>query len=454
MALALLLILPGTPAFASASPSAPLQEPAPTEGEQATVARNANLRAGPGTNFAIVGGAQAGDVIEIVGANEAGSWFELADGSWIWGQLLESPPAAAASPGAAQAAESAPEPSAPAPAAPAPSAPSAPAAGPGESLVADAGANFPGGKERNFWFYLFSEGRNNFNWQEMRQKDGQGCFRDTSDLGLEICSDSVTTASGGDVAIQWKASKGGAYRFEWDSASLKFYRHTSLVGIVEKGKTLPYAATAQGVIDWELFFWVATESGPYRILVYRLEEGAGASPSAAGVQPSAAPGQAPAQVATFGAGVQRVGADIVAGTYRAPGSGRCYWERLSGFGGTFGEIIANEYSPGPQVVTISASDKGFMSRGCGTWTLDLSPTRSDTSAPFGDGTYFVGIDIAPGLWQSSGSDLCYWETLSGFSGEFKDLHTNDLTRERTLVQLRAEDTGFRTRGCGTWSRIE
>ncbi len=49
----------------------------------ATVLRGSNLRSGPGTNFAITGGARQGDQLVIVGTNAAGDWYELADGKWI-----------------------------------------------------------------------------------------------------------------------------------------------------------------------------------------------------------------------------------------------------------------------------------------------------------------------------------------------------------------------------------
>lgn len=72
---------------------------------------------------------------------------------------------------------------------------------------------------------------------------------------------------------------------------------------------------------------------------------------------------------TFRDGTHRVGTDIAPGTYRNSGGTNCYWERLSGFGGSFGEIITNGSSSGgaPVVVTISASDAGFTSNRCGTW---------------------------------------------------------------------------------------
>lgn len=45
--------------------------------------RRANLRNGPGTNYAIIGQVQAGQRLQIVGQNQAGDWFKLHDGPWI-----------------------------------------------------------------------------------------------------------------------------------------------------------------------------------------------------------------------------------------------------------------------------------------------------------------------------------------------------------------------------------
>ncbi len=421
--LALLLVLPAAPAVA--------QSPA-----DATAARGANLRAGPGTTFAIVGGAKAGQSLDIVARNGDGTWYKLADGAWIFAPLVANAPEVPVDEGDATAATPAAAASAPAPAAVA-----APAGG--STLAADSAANWPGGKEHNYWAYLFTEGRNNFNWQDMRQENPNSCFKDTANLGLEVCSDNITADKRGDVAVQWKASKGGSYRFEWDSASLKFYKHTELLGILGTGVELPYAATVRNVIEWEQFFWVATDNTPYHIRIFKLD-GAAAAPAPA----------ASAAIATFGSGMKVVGRDIIPGTYRSLGSDGCYWERLNGFAGKLGNIIANEFSAGPQIVSILATDRGFYSNRCGTWTLDLSPIRADPGLPFGDGTYFVGKDIAPGTWQASGTDGCYWETLSNFSGQFRDIHANDFLVGGTVVDIRSEDTGFRTSGCGTWTKIE
>jgi hypothetical protein len=67
-------------------------------------------------------------------------------------------------------------------------------------------------------------------------------------------------------------------------------------------------------------------------------------------------------------GTYIVGTDISAGTWRSTGGEFCYWARLSGFGGTLNDIIANNnVFGGPSVVTIGRSDKGFVTRGCGEW---------------------------------------------------------------------------------------
>jgi hypothetical protein len=71
----------------------------------------------------------------------------------------------------------------------------------------------------------------------------------------------------------------------------------------------------------------------------------------------------------FDDGTFVVGKDIQPGTYRTrEASPGCYYARLSGFGGTFDEIIANNNTDAPAIVTIAASDKGFESTRCGTWT--------------------------------------------------------------------------------------
>ena len=174
--------------------------------------------------------------------------------------------------------------------------------------------------------------------------------------------------------------------------------------------------------------------------------------------PTAAPTAAPPPAGprtTFSDGTYVVGSEVSAGTYRnSSSSSGCYWERLSGFGGTTDEIIANNFTQSRQLVTISPSDVGFSAQGCGTWTQDLSPITSDPSAPFGDGMYQVGSEVAPGTWRNDGTSGCYWARLSGFSHETYHIITNNFGDEQQIVTVGAGDAGFESSGCGTWTNIQ
>jgi Bacterial SH3 domain len=57
-----------------------------------TVNTVANLRAGPGTDYALVGSAAVGDVVEVVGQNADGTWLILADGAWVAAFLIDNIP--------------------------------------------------------------------------------------------------------------------------------------------------------------------------------------------------------------------------------------------------------------------------------------------------------------------------------------------------------------------------
>lgn len=156
--------------------------------------------------------------------------------------------------------------------------------------------------------------------------------------------------------------------------------------------------------------------------------------------------------AHFGDGTFQVGKDIQAGTYRTRvGSSGCYYARLKGFGGSVDDIIANDNTDAPAVVTISSSDKGFQSQGCGTWTKNLSQiTKSKTS--FGDGIYIVGTDITAGTYKNKGSEGCYYARLKGFGGTVSNIIANNNVDAAAIVTISKSDKGFQSSGCGTWTK--
>ena len=160
--------------------------------------------------------------------------------------------------------------------------------------------------------------------------------------------------------------------------------------------------------------------------------------------------------ACFGDGTWRVGSDVAPGTYRAANtSAGCYWERLSGFGGTMDEVIANNFTSDPDVVTIAPTDVGFSSEGCGIWTENLAAITASPTAPFGAGTFIVGVDIAPGTWRNSDSSSgCYWARLSGFSGTMDDIIANNYSNSAEMVTIATGDAGFASSSCGTWTKVQ
>jgi hypothetical protein len=69
---------------------------------------------------------------------------------------------------------------------------------------------------------------------------------------------------------------------------------------------------------------------------------------------------------TFGGdGTFRVGADIQPGTYTSAGGSNCYWARLNAAGD---DIIDNNISSGPAVVTVQASDGLVKTSRCAPFT--------------------------------------------------------------------------------------
>jgi hypothetical protein len=66
--------------------------PGPSPSSVPTANRNANLRAGPGVTFAIVGRVVAGQTLQLDAKSADGQWLRLATGSWIAAFLVNNAP--------------------------------------------------------------------------------------------------------------------------------------------------------------------------------------------------------------------------------------------------------------------------------------------------------------------------------------------------------------------------
>src|SRR5262249_51448280 len=148
----------------------------------------------------------------------------------------------------------------------------------------------------------------------------------------------------------------------------------------------------------------------------------------------------------------RIGKDIPAGTYRSRGGDGCYWERLRSFSGSLNSILANENADGPTLVTIKRTDRGFTTQSCGSWASNLARITKNMTR-FGRGEFIVRVDIKPGTYRSRGGSSCYWERLRAFTGDLNAVIANDNPRGAAIVTIGRFDRGFKSSGCGVWSRL-
>ena len=63
-----------------------------TTAATATANRNANLRSGPGTTYAVAGRVRTGQALTLTGRNQAGDWLQVADGAWVAAFLVNNAP--------------------------------------------------------------------------------------------------------------------------------------------------------------------------------------------------------------------------------------------------------------------------------------------------------------------------------------------------------------------------
>lgn len=159
----------------------------------------------------------------------------------------------------------------------------------------------------------------------------------------------------------------------------------------------------------------------------------------------------PEPESVFGNGTHVVGDEVAPGIYRSSANGRCYWARLRGFSQELGDIAANG-SSSPEIVTIADGDVGFETSGCGRWLPVAETGEGEPANSFEDGTFKVGVHIAPGRYRAAGgAGLCYWARFSDFSHELDGVIANGL--DVAIVEIAPSDAGFTSNGCGTWNQI-
>ncbi len=82
---------------------------------------------------------------------------------------------------------------------------------------------------------------------------------------------------------------------------------------------------------------------------------------------------------------------------------------------------------------------------------EVDDEQSDLTAPKGDGFYLVGIDIAPGRWESTGEDTgCYWQREDR-EGDIRDNHYGNAGGTVTILD---DDFQIEFNDCGTFEYVE
>ena len=165
----------------------------------------------------------------------------------------------------------------------------------------------------------------------------------------------------------------------------------------------------------------------------------------------------PPAAGTIPPGTWLVG-QVESGRYFTNPRDGCYWERLSGLGGTSDDRIANDFisfDSAQVIVDIDPSDVAFSTNeDCGMW--DQSPVSPPDAGTIPPGIWLVGRQVEPGVYEVDAGDGCYWERLSGFGGTSDDRIANDFVSDggRQSVEIARGDVGFSNdAACGTWRSI-
>lgn len=102
--------------------------------------------------------------------------------------------------------------------------------------------------------------------------------------------------------------------------------------------------------------------------------------------------------------------------------------------------------------TTTAAPTTTTTTAAATTTVAPTTTSSLPQPAFGSGTHLVGDDIQPAVYETGqveGPFGCYWERLSGLSGELDDIIANGNVAGHDVVEIAADDAAFGT-DCDAW----
>ncbi|MCP4536739.1 MAG: hypothetical protein GY832_06295 [Chloroflexi bacterium] len=152
-----------------------------------------------------------------------------------------------------------------------------------------------------------------------------------------------------------------------------------------------------------------------------------------------------------GDGFYTVGEEIAPGKWHSTGTGgSCYWERLDASQDTLG----NHFGISGGTIMILDTDYEVQLKNCGTWEYVEGVEQvlqSDAADSKDDGFYTVGVEIAPGKWESTGiGDDCYWERLD----DYQETLGNHFGIAGGTINVLVSDYEVHFKECGAWEYVE
>ena len=107
---------------------------------------------------------------------------------------------------------------------------------------------------------------------------------------------------------------------------------------------------------------------------------------------------------------------------------------------------------GRAIITITDQDTQVDTSGCGEWIPRSETPATKIEKHFGQGTFQVGIDIAPGIYTADNNNgRCLWFTLTDFTYKSNtEQRLNWWKIGKPVVQLTQNDVAIYSIRCGTW----
>ena len=111
-------------------------------------------------------------------------------------------------------------------------------------------------------------------------------------------------------------------------------------------------------------------------------------------------------------------------------------------------------------VEVKPTDAGFHTEGCLPWVQVDGPFDRkfpiNAAAQFpGDGEFRIGVEVPAGTYSASIQNGCFWIRESNFADENFGPGGGGITDglNSGIVTIAPTDVGFRSEGCGTWTKI-